>query len=173
MDLARRPVLGLVYMWQAKLPVSISGAAILSVVEVIMGHYGRLLHADPVLVLLVVALMAIDWITGIVASVRRGESIKSLKMRYTGWKILEYAGLGLVATMFANGFSHTVFSPITNIFDDAALFYMASTEIVSVIENVAGGKEAARRILGRIMSFVRSPSEAAVESVRNDDQPAP
>ncbi len=141
---------GLASDWQPKLYTAGIGAGLLQIAEHVAHLYGRLFDADPLLVLLCVTLLFVDAATGIAAAIKRGERISSKAFRRTGWKAVEYTAVAGVMIMVSNAFAHTWAHYVTDSMGVAALLYIASAEVMSIVENVTGSRAAAVRLLRRI-----------------------
>lgn len=141
---------GLTSNWETKLYTAGIGAGILEGCRVVGELYGRLFDADPLLVLLCVTLLVVDAVTGIAAALKRGEGISSKAFRRTGWKAIEYTAVAGAMIMVSNAFAHTWAHYVTDSMSVAALLYIASTEVMSIVENVTGSRAAAVRLLRRI-----------------------
>lgn len=149
------PLAGLATAWQAKLPMALSIAVVFQMLDYLGSTYAYLLRSDPVLVVLILTLMGVDLITGIIAALKRRDMVTSRAFRRTGLKFLEYSAIGGCSIMVANGFSNGTLAVITDSLDDAALMYIAITEAMSIIENVTGSRENARKHFRRMMALWR------------------
>jgi hypothetical protein len=145
-----RPCLSLLEYWQVKLPLALIAAWAWWAAERLIGLYDQLLSTDPLLLLMAISIFLLDWITGVASALRNGDPIRSWKFRQGAWKFLEYAAVVSVSVMLANGAVGTIMEPIFGMVDDAALFYIAGTEALSVVENVKGSRAAALRWLRKV-----------------------
>jgi hypothetical protein len=159
------PLIGLAHGWELKLPLAAAVAVLVEGLTHIGALYGELLDADPLLILLIASLLVTDVVTGIAAARKRREPIGSRGLRRTGYKVIEYAALGFVAVSISNAFAAGPLHLITDGFDDAALLYIAFTEAFSVVENIAGTREKAVRILRSIQRVWTSKDRVVLEEI--------
>lgn len=103
-----------------------------AIISIVYAATIELVKADVRLIAVVSFLVLIDLVTGVMAAVRRGERIRSLGMRQTIVKVIEYALLLLVFSALANSFSLLYWM------QEAAFAYVALTEAKSIVENLYG-----------------------------------
>lgn len=163
-----QPALSLAYAWKVKLPLALAMGTLWEILAPLVGVYETLLTADPVLVMMAVTLVGVDFLTGVTRSLRDGKKITSRRLRGMGWKIVEYSVVAGVGIILANGATASVLGAPLAVVDDAALLYVALTEAVSILENVTGSKGKARGIIDGIRSIMKGKLPARSDEVNED-----
>lgn len=166
----------LLHDWAIRLPVALGLTGLWAALSRLLGGlgdiYADLFRADTVLVVMVLTLMLLDAVTGIAAARKRRERIRSRVFRRTGYKLIEYAAVGAVGVLIANGFGGSPLGGLTQQVDDVVLFYLAVTEAFSVFENVTGSREGAVRLVRRIRNVwhLQDGTVTIEETVRQLDK---
>jgi phage-related holin len=137
----------------ARLLVPLEGLSDNSLIKAIIAALLTLVASDVQVVVLIAALVIMDLITGIVAALRRKEAIRSWGFRQTGIKTIEYMFLLTGCTMVANAFD------IMSWLDTSAYFFVAVTELKSIIENVTSSEGAARKVWERLKREIQNRAE--------------
>lgn len=87
------------------------------------------------LLILMFVFVFFDFLTGIMKAIHNGEPIVSKKLRHSVTKLLTYASLIIVLYMFDLHFAQPLWG--ITIFFKAAMFIIASIEVISINENVS------------------------------------
>lgn len=149
------PLLGLAADWQVKAFLSVVIAAGMEIGKRLLGLYGELLAAEPMLVLLLVTLMVSDLTAGVFRAVRRKEALTSIAFRRTTWKVIEYAFIIGPCVAIGNAFGdQPIYGPIIGEFGTAALLWGCLTEWFSIVENITGSAARAKKIFKRIQDVL-------------------
>ncbi|MEM6326359.1 MAG: phage holin family protein [Bacteroidota bacterium] len=147
-DRTYTPLTGLHDLWALKLALTGLGTALIEIGSRVVGIYETLVHVEPLLIAAVFGLVALDFVTGLLAAKKRGEPIRSRAMRRTGFKFLEYAALILAASFLTNAFAASPLAGLTALLQHGVILYIALTEMMSILENVTGSRAAALRVWG-------------------------
>lgn len=104
--------------------------------------YTDLITSPPKLIVLVILLVFIDFISGIIKSVKKREVITSFKMRHTIIKSLEYLFFLGSIILFANAFSDSsdIIGYLAKQLKVFAFFLVSIVEINSIVENISNKK---------------------------------
>lgn len=108
-------------------------------------------------VLLVTVLVIADLVTGVLAARRRKEPIRSLGFRQTGIKAVEYALFLSTATATAN-----TFPLLVGWLGPTAFFFVATTELKSIWENLEGKGGWLSRFRTLVEARIRQQIEAGL-----------
>lgn len=128
------------------LPLSAAAATILAFLDAALGLF--VTQAEYLALILI--LVAIDLLTGLIRSVKRGDPVVSRKLRRTTTKVLEYLLIGATAVVIkaaldVEGGPSLLISLVEHL-DVYVLAVIAFTELWSILENVTG--KGPRRVAG-------------------------
>ena len=111
------------------------------------------------LVVLLVFALGLDLITGVAAAKRRGEKVRSIGLRRTFVKIVEYSIMLALAISLANVYSFLSWLEVW------AFAFITLTEAISILENLARpgsvASEFAGKLRGVMKRFVSKKKEAS------------
>ncbi len=115
-----------------------------SVLFVVFSFFFDVAHINSLGALFVLVLM--DFVSGITASKKAGDPIRSAKIRHTALKITAYFGAIAGAHLAESG----VFSYIA-VIDETVIAFFLITELVSLMENVGRmGFETPKKVLNQL-----------------------
>lgn len=120
-----------------------------------------MLATPPQLIALVCVLVIMDFVTGIYASLMTGRKIRSLKMRQTVAKSLEYAVMLAILTMISNSFD------LLDWIQPTSYAFVALTEAKSIFENILLKGSRAETVVKRIFKRLR---EEGYELTEDEEQ---
>ena len=149
------PIFALLDWAWLKGPASIAYAAL-----------SQMLHTDVKLIVVVSFLVVIDFFTGIMAARRRGQAVRSIGLRQTAVKVVEYAALLVVFTSLANTYS------ILSWMQEASYVYVCLTEAKSIVENLYGPEANVWRRVSRMRRLIDG-EEKETEVITNEPDHQP
>jgi phage-related holin len=165
--------------WKPKALVSITGAATIELLRYIGLMLGQLIYVEPVLLVALLVLIALDFVTGVLAAARRGEALASIAIRRTIDKLITYTtciiGMAVLANMFApDGSSLFIqaWRAFTHILLNGTIGFFAFTEVVSIFENRSGGNGRGRQILVQIWRFASTREVSSLIDPPNNNPPS-
>lgn len=118
----------------------------------------------PQLVVLTCFLVAADFATGMYAAVRTGRKIRSLKMRQTVVKTIEYTALLVVFTAISNSFE------MLSWIQSTAYAFVALTEGKSIMENLLLRGSRAEKVVKRIFDRIRDEGYDVTDDEVNSER---
>ena len=153
--------------WEYKLPAAMAGGVGYSFFRDIVGWYSELLETDPVLVLLAVTMIFLDWLTGTVKALcrwwKRIERFNIEKQRDAARKILIWFGVIGICVMLSNGFEREwQWMEHVAVLDYAALMLCAWVEGMSAAENIG-----ADHLMHRIREIARRRKDVFTDTTNN------
>lgn len=120
----------------------------------------------PQLVVLICFLVSADFITGMYAAVRTGRKIRSLKMRQTVAKALEYSALLIVFTAISNSFE------MLSWIQSTSYAFVALTEGKSILENLLLKGSRAEKVVKKIFDKIRDDGyDVTDDEIENERLP--
>jgi phage-related holin len=135
-----KPLVGLADQANWKVPLAVIAGLLMEQLE-------HLANIDPTYVVAMVLLVAADFVTGVIRSRSMGARFRSIRVRSTVIKSLEYTFFLGATSVLANTF--TVVAWV----DDTAFFLACLTEWVSITENI--GSSGVRKIVDRLRQEMR------------------
>jgi phage-related holin len=125
--------------WPLRVAISIGLALFHGFLQTLYEVYESLFSVSIDLVVLLFMALVIDLVTGILAAVRRGESVDSRSLERTGWKFLMYATSVMLAVGIGNASEGRFVEPVLQYLGTAVIFYFLLVELKSVRENWQAG----------------------------------
>lgn len=145
-----KPIFGLIDQAQWKLPLAVVSGVGIEQLE-------HLSNINPTYVVATVLLVGTDFVTGVIKSRSLGVRFRSIRVRSTFVKTLEYAFFLGATTVLANTFVVVAW------LDDTAFFLVCLTEWVSITENFSSSS--VRKIIDRLRREMRERGLAQGEGV--------
>lgn len=161
-----KPIYSVTGFWHVKIALALSLSLLYQLVETTY----VLLHVDLVFLVGLGLLIFFDFASGVYFAWKRGEDVSFERMRPTFWKPLEFglflAPWGILHHMALDTWAH---APTEWAFH-SAIFFLAITEIWSIIENYAGSKKRAKNVVRQMIGIWRRKKEGlGLEQVAEDD----
>lgn len=137
-------------MWPVKVVLTFLALAVAGP----LGGFGEVvwksIRINPVLIVLAAGMVVLDLAAGLYRSARKGEGLRSVRFRATGWKVIEYAGVVAVGVILSAAVRRSLLPSEAALADQAALLFVIMTEAISALENLAGSKREARHLIDRV-----------------------
>lgn len=113
-------------------------------IKTAIASLAALVSSDPQLIVLVIFLVALDTVTGMIASTKRKEKITSKRLSMMTVKLIEYYLLAAASLAVANSFD------LLSWLSSTVFLYIALTELFSIFENVSQTNEKLKGYLEKI-----------------------
>lgn len=163
------PVLSLAEKWPEKLVVSVTATIAATILDRAVDVYGTLLDVNEVLLVMAATIFLLDLASGLYRAARSdSEDLSILKLKMTGFKMVEWGLLILGSIIVSNGAAEYDI-PYLSQLHVGMIFWLSLTDLFSILANIKGSEDKAADWLSGAQKILRG--EISVDDLKGETEP--